>query len=60
MIWQLKKKIPRYCVFHNATIDEIAKVKPKTASEFLKIKGLGPQKLQSYGEPILNYFNNSK
>ena len=44
---------PPYTVLHNATIDRIVAVAPKSAAELGRIKGVGPQCLSSYGEQIL-------
>ena len=52
----LSKKInkPTYCVINNKTLELIIKFNPKNKKELLKIKGIGPKKLEKYGDLILN------
>lgn len=47
------KKVEAFKVFHNATLEEIAKLKPQTLEDLAKIKGLGGSKLAHYGVTIL-------
>ncbi|MBU3923911.1 MAG: HRDC domain-containing protein, partial [Nanoarchaeota archaeon] len=42
-----------YVILTNATINEIARVMPKSAEELIKIPGIGPSKLMKYGSKIL-------
>lgn len=44
---------PAYHVFTNQTMLEIAKQKPTTLDELLEINGIGPRKLEDFGEGIL-------
>lgn len=48
------EEIPPYCVFKNTTLDEIIETMPKTKDELLKIQGLGPVKVEKYGQAILD------
>ena len=45
--------IAPYIVFNDATLAELARVKPKSTSEFLTINGIGDTKLLRYGQPFL-------
>jgi len=45
--------IAPYIVFNDATLSELARIKPKTAEEFLDINGVGDTKLLRYGESFL-------
>jgi len=45
--------VPAYCVFSNATIEEIAAGRPKDADELMKVKGIGAEKLMKYGGRVL-------
>lgn len=45
--------IPPYIVFNDATLSELAKVKPKSNSEMLMISGIGDIKLARYGRPFI-------
>ncbi|HZZ64869.1 MAG TPA: DNA helicase RecQ [Candidatus Baltobacteraceae bacterium] len=42
--------VPPYIVFSDATLRELAKVKPTTLSEFRTVSGVGDVKLERYGE----------
>lgn len=44
---------PAYHVFTNQTMLEIAKEKPTTLDELFEINGIGPRKLEEFGEGIL-------
>ena len=45
--------IAPYIVFNDATLSELARIKPKTSEQFLEINGIGDTKLLRYGEPFL-------
>ena len=45
---------PAYTVFGNRTLEEIASVKPSSESELLGVHGVGPAKLERYGEELLS------
>ena len=45
--------IAPYIVFNDATLSELARIKPKTPEEFLEINGIGDTKLLRYGESFL-------
>jgi ATP-dependent DNA helicase RecQ len=45
--------IPHYQVLSNATLEEIARRRPASASALLAVKGIGPAKLDRYGEALL-------
>jgi DNA helicase-2/ATP-dependent DNA helicase PcrA len=45
--------LPAYVVFHDATLAEIARARPKTPAELRAIPGVGPMKTQRYGEDVL-------
>jgi len=46
--------IPPYIVFNDATLSELAKMKPSNASEMLNIGGIGDTKLARYGQHFLS------
>jgi superfamily II DNA helicase RecQ len=46
-------EVPPYVVFHDTTLVEIAERKPRTLSELAGISGVGPTKLERYGEDLL-------
>ena len=45
--------VPAYVVFQDATLREIAKVKPTSLDELRGVSGVGEKKLASYGEAIV-------
>ncbi len=55
--WRLERakadEVPAYVVFHNATLAEIAERQPRTLAELALVPGVGPAKLERYGEDVL-------
>jgi ATP-dependent DNA helicase RecQ len=55
--WRLQRAsaddLPAYVVFHNSTLAEIAGRKPRDLSELGTVPGVGPTKLQRYGDEVL-------
>jgi DNA helicase-2/ATP-dependent DNA helicase PcrA len=55
--WRLERAraddVPAYVVFHNATLEEIASRKPRSLAELGAVPGVGPSKLDRYGEDVL-------
>ena len=45
-----KRNIPPFIVFSDASLIDMARLKPKNKNDFLKIKGVGDKKLKQYGE----------
>lgn len=45
--------VPAYVIFHDATLREIATVRPDSVSGLGGISGLGEKKLATYGEGVL-------
>ena len=45
-----KRNIPPFIVFSDASLSEMASLKPKNEKDFLKIKGVGDKKLKQYGK----------
>jgi ATP-dependent DNA helicase RecQ len=41
--------VPPYVIFHNATLEEMCRVKPQTLADFGDINGVGERKLEKYG-----------
>jgi superfamily II DNA helicase RecQ len=44
---------PAYCVLQDATLLEIARLRPRTLRELLEIKGMGPKRAERYGKELL-------
>jgi len=55
--WRLEtartKKVPAYVILHDATIETIAGIRPQTETQLASIPGIGPAKLEAYGDAIL-------
>lgn len=48
-----KEAVPAYVIATDATLVEIAEVVPRSESELLRVKGMGPARLAKYGAAIL-------
>ncbi len=55
--WRLERSrqdsVPAYVVLHDATLHELAAVRPRTKGELAGIKGFGPTKLERYGDDLI-------
>jgi DNA helicase-2/ATP-dependent DNA helicase PcrA len=55
--WRLQRSksddVPAYVVFHNTTLAEIAERGPSSLAELAAVPGVGPTKLERYGEEVL-------
>jgi ATP-dependent DNA helicase RecQ len=45
--------VPPYVIFHDATLNEMMAIRPRTEGELLGIAGVGKTKLERYGEAFL-------
>jgi superfamily II DNA helicase RecQ len=45
--------MPAYVIAHDATLAAIAEQKPRSAAALRRVKGMGPTKVERYGEEIL-------
>jgi ATP-dependent DNA helicase RecQ len=45
--------VPPYVIFHDATLRELAQVKPTTADQLLEVPGIGERKAAVYGDAVL-------
>jgi DNA helicase-2/ATP-dependent DNA helicase PcrA len=48
-----RQGVPAYVILHDRTMEEIAARKPTTEAELATIAGIGPAKLDNYGDDIL-------
>ncbi|MDQ5963270.1 MAG: ATP-dependent helicase [Patescibacteria group bacterium] len=48
-----RDKIAPYMVLHDTTLQELARRKPQTEQALLGVKGLGPMKIEKFGQEIL-------
>ena len=55
--WRLQtakaEEKPAYVIFHNATLAEIVRRAPRTRDELSEVPGVGPAKLDRYGDDVL-------
>ncbi|MFL6069377.1 MAG: ATP-dependent helicase [Gaiellaceae bacterium] len=55
--WRLERSraddVPAYVVFHNSTLAEIAGRKPQSLGDLALVPGVGPAKLERYGDDVL-------
>ena len=55
--WRLERSradaVPAFVVLHDATLRELAAVRPGTIDELAGVKGFGPLKLERYGNDVL-------
>ena len=47
------RAIPAYLVFSDATLRAMASARPHTPGEMLAVSGVGPVKLEAYGDRFL-------
>jgi len=48
-----REHLPAYVIFHDATLREMAALRPTTAGGLLAVNGVGVKKLEKYGEEFL-------
>ncbi|KAK7983846.1 hypothetical protein PG989_011248 [Apiospora arundinis] len=46
----LSEKVPAYCVATNAMLDDISAQRPTTKQQLLRVRGMGPKKVEKYGD----------
>jgi DNA helicase-2/ATP-dependent DNA helicase PcrA len=55
--WRLaragEEKVPAYVVFTDLTLQAIAEIRPADTSALLRVSGVGPAKIEKYGEAVL-------
>jgi ATP-dependent DNA helicase RecQ len=49
-----QRNVPAYVVFNDATLVEMAALKPATPDELLQVNGVGQVKLERYGAVFLD------
>ena len=47
------QSVPAYVVFHDVTLRELARLRPRSESELRLVSGIGEQKLARYGPRLL-------
>jgi DNA helicase II / ATP-dependent DNA helicase PcrA len=60
--WRLERArrdaVPAFVVFHDTTLEEIARRRPREPWELAKVSGVGPTKLERYGDEVLRALGN--
>ena len=51
--------VPPYIIFHDSTLEEMARTRPDTLEAMRYISGVGEQKLDKYGDTFLNVIQSS-
>ncbi len=55
--WRLNearvRQIPPFVIFHDSVLHEIARIRPISSEHLCKVKGIGPRKLEQWGEAVL-------
>jgi len=46
--------VPAFVVFNDRTLDAIAALRPSTDTALLEVPGIGPAKLDAYGDQLLD------
>ena len=52
------ENVPPYMVMHDSTLKHIAKAKPTTKEEMIRVEGIGEKKLEQYGVYFLKVIQN--
>ena len=56
--WRLERAradaVPPYVIFHDATLTTIAERRPRSLADLAGIPGIGPTKLDRYGEELIS------
>jgi superfamily II DNA helicase RecQ len=56
--WRLERaradEVPPYVVFHDSVLHAIADARPGSLGELSQIAGVGPTKLERYGDAVLS------
>ena len=55
-----EKDVPPYVIFHDATLMQMMEYRPETADTMLGLNGVGPNKLERYGDAFLEVIRDAK
>jgi ATP-dependent DNA helicase RecQ len=62
--WRLEQaqaqEVPAFVIFHDTTLRRIAALRPANLDELASVKGIGPSKLEKYGQEVLRIVNDGK
>ena len=61
--WRLERSkqdgVPAYVIFHDSTLEEIARRRPRSLAELSGLSGIGPTKLDRYGPDVIRVVEKS-
>jgi ATP-dependent DNA helicase RecQ len=49
-----RKGMPPYVVFHDSTLEALAAARPRDLEALRQVRGVGPAKLEAYGDTLLS------
>jgi ATP-dependent DNA helicase RecQ len=52
--------LPAYCIFPDRTLVELARARPGSEAQMLEVPGVGPARLEKYGERFLREIRETK
>ncbi len=52
--------VPAYVIFHDRTLEAVAACRPRTRDELLAVEGIGPVKVERYGDAVLEIVGTSR
>ena len=55
-----ERALPAYMIFSDATLAEIAGIRPTSIAELANVSGVGPKKLAEFGEAVLECLSNTE
>ena len=62
--WRLERarerEVPAYVIFTDATMEALAETLPRDTDELLAISGIGPDKVERYGDALLELLAESR
>jgi ATP-dependent DNA helicase RecQ len=50
--------VPPYVIFHDATLREMAQIRPRSLRDMELVTGIGARKLEAYGDAFLAVLKN--
>lgn len=48
------RKVPAFVILHDAALNEIARTRPETLDQMASISGIGPRKLEQFGQAFMD------
>jgi ATP-dependent DNA helicase RecQ len=51
-----RQGMPPYVIFHDSTLEALAAARPRDRADLQRVRGIGPAKLEAYGEALLRLF----